>query len=138
MGQRKVYSSISAPFLSFPSSSDLCSSSYPSTTSPLFLRLSLRIHPSPCLLIYHSFYLNYLPLPLLHLNHCPLHPFSTCYINLPIPLPNGLRCPLHLHLHIFPLPFPIPIPIFIPLPQILPPHPSQLHLTNYNTTTGSK
>ena len=97
------YSSISASFSPFPSSSDFFPIPIPLPLPILhlhiFLLLRLNIHPYPCFNIYPYFSPHYLPLHL--------------------PLPHHLSPP-------------IPIFLPLPLPYIPRPHSSQINIPHYH------
>ena len=87
---------LSYQFPPFPPSSDLCSSSYPSPTSPFFSHIRLKLNSSLCILLSTSFYRQNLPLEL------PLSQYLCTHIHLRLhfrtPLPHDGSTPLHLNL----------------------------------------
>ena len=153
----RLSSSLSYSFPPFPSSSDLCSLSSTSHTSPHFAYKRLELHPSLCLLL--STFLNpktipprlplshdlrpplhihlYLCLDLhhdvctpLHLHLCPISFKLPHSFTLHIPLPNDVFPHLHLHiyLHLTPLHLLLTLHIFLPIPL----HYSYLNLPHYH------
>ena len=112
-------SPFNASFSPLPSSSDLCSYSSTSPTSPLFPHIRIKLNPMLFLLLYTSFYPHSIPLHILlsYSLHPTLHPhFTLC-----LPLPHYVfpTLHLHLHLHLRPLTFTLPLslPLHIPLPH---------------------
>ena len=131
----RLSSSLSYSFPPFPSSSDLCSLSSTSHTSPHFAYIRLELHPSLCLLL--STFLNpkTIPprLPLSHDLRPPLH----IHLYLCLDLHHDVCTPLHLHLCLIYFKLPHSFTLHIPLPNDGFSSSSSSYLSSSNTTSSS-